>query len=242
MANSAQELVEAATDLARQTGSLRFGGKVAYVYRPLEYAWAAHEMYLRKHGNGEKRVIFLGMNPGPFGMAQTGVPFGEVAAVRDWVGVEAPVGKPAKECPKRPITGFACKRSEVSGKRLWGLFAKRFGAAGKFFKEHFVVNYCPLVFMDEGGKNLTPDKFKGEAAEAMFAACDTHLRRVTAATRAEWVIGVGMFAEGRARQALEGHGVAIGRIPHPSPANPQANKDWAGAATKALVEQGVWEG
>jgi single-strand selective monofunctional uracil DNA glycosylase len=241
MVNTAQDLVEAAADLARQTGNLRFGGAVEYVYRPLDYAWAAHEMYLRKHGNGEKRVIFLGMNPGPFGMAQTGVPFGEVAAVRDWVGVEAPIGKPERECPKRPITGFACKRSEVSGKRLWGLFAKRFGTAGKFFREHFVVNYCPLVFMDENGRNLTPDKFKGEAAEAMFAACDTHLRRVAAATRAEWVIGVGAFAEGRARRALEGHGVAIGRIPHPSPASPLANKNWAGLATAALVKQGVWE-
>jgi single-strand selective monofunctional uracil DNA glycosylase len=240
MVNSAQELLEAAAELAKQTAALKFREPVAYVYRPLEYAWAAHELYLRKYGGGEKRVIFLGMNPGPFGMAQTGVPFGEVAAVRDWLGVVAPVGKPEKECPKRLVTGFACKRAEVSGRRLWGLFAKRFGTAPKFFKEHFVANYCPLVFMDEGGKNLTPDKFKGEAAEALFAACDTHLRRVVAATRAEWVIGVGAFAEGRARQALLGHGVAIGRIPHPSPANPAANKDWDGAATKALVEQGVW--
>ncbi len=240
MVYSAQELIEAAADLARRTGVLSFRAPVAYVYKPLEYAWAPHEMYLRLHGSGGKRVIFLGMNPGPFGMAQTGVPFGEVAAVRDWVGVEAPVGKPERECPKRPITGFACKRSEVSGKRLWGLFAKRFGTAAKFFQEHLVMNYCPLVFMDEGGRNLTPDKFAGEAAEAMFAACDTHLRRVAAATQAEWVIGVGKFAEGRARQALLGHGVAIGTIPHPSPANPKANKDWGGAATKALVEMGVW--
>jgi single-strand selective monofunctional uracil DNA glycosylase len=173
-------------------------------------------------------------------MAQTGVPFGEVKAVRDWVGVETSVGKPAREHPKRPVLGFGCKRSEVSGRRLWGLFAKRFGTAGKFFREHFVVNYCPLLFMNEDGRNLTPDKFKGDAGEALFAACDTHLRRVVAATRAEWVIGVGVFAEGRARQALQGHGVALGRIPHPSPANPKANKDWEGAATKALVELGVW--
>jgi single-strand selective monofunctional uracil DNA glycosylase len=241
MVNTAQDLVEAAADLARRTATLRFAPPVALVYRPLEYAWAAHEMYLRKYGGGEKRVIFLGMNPGPFGMAQTGVPFGEVAAVRDWLGVVTEVGKPPKEHPKRPVLGFGCKRSEVSGRRLWGLFAKRFGTAGKFFKEHFVVNYCPLLFMNEDGRNLTPDKFKGEAAEAMFAACDTHLRRVVAATRAEWLIAVGAFAEGRARQALQGHGVAFGRIPHPSPANPKANKDWAGAATQALVKLGVWE-
>ena len=36
-----------------------------------------------------KRVVFLGMNPGPFGMAQVGVPFGEVAAVRDWLRIDA---------------------------------------------------------------------------------------------------------------------------------------------------------
>jgi len=238
--DTAQELVEAALELAERTAKLKFGPPVAFVYRPLEYAWRAHEAYLRRHGRGEKRVVFLGMNPGPFGMAQTGVPFGEVKAVRDWIGVCAPVDQPERTHPKRPVLGFACQRSEVSGKRLWGWFAQRFGTADNFFKQHFVVNYCPLLFVDEGGRNLTPDKFKGAAAEALFAACDTHLRRVVADVRAEWVVGVGAFAEERARQALEGHGVAIARIPHPSPANPAANKDWAGAATKAMLTQGVW--
>jgi len=238
--DTAQELVEAAQELAARTGKLKFGPPVAYVYRPLEYAWRAHEAYLRRHGGGEKRIVFLGMNPGPFGMAQTGVPFGEVKAVRDWVGVTAPIDQPAKTHPKRPILGFSCKRSEVSGKRLWGLFAQRFGTAENFFKDHFVLNYCPLLFLSETGSNLTPDKFKGEAVDALFAACDTHLRRVVADLRAEWVVGVGAFAAERARQALLGHGVAIARIPHPSPANPQANKDWPGAATKAMIKQGVW--
>ncbi len=238
--DTAQELVEAAHELAARTGKLKFGPPVAYVYCPLDYAWRAHEAYLRRHGGGEKRVVFLGMNPGPFGMAQTGVPFGEVKAVRDWVGVTAPIDQPARTHPKRPITGFSCKRSEVSGKRLWGLFAQRFGTAENFFKDHFVVNYCPLLFLSDTGSNLTPDKFKGEAVETLFAACDTHLRRVVADLRAEWVVGIGAFAEERARQALLGHGVALARIPHPSPANPQANKDWPGAATKAMIKQGVW--
>lgn len=238
--DTAQEMVEAALELAARTAKLRFPPPVAYVYRPLEYAWRAHEAYLRRRGHGEKRVIFLGMNPGPFGMAQTGVPFGEVKAVRDWIGIEAPVDHPPREHPKRPILGFACKRSEVSGKRLWGLFAQRFGTADKFFAHHFVVNYCPLLFLSETGSNLTPDKFKGDATDALFAACDTHLRRVVATLRAEWVVGVGAFAEARARQALLGHGVPIARIPHPSPASPAANKDWPGAATKAMLKQGVW--
>src|SRR5205809_753629 len=132
------QLVDAARQLAREVGGLRFRPPVAAVYNPLIYAWAGHELYLRRFGNRRKRVVFLGMNPGPFGMAQTGVPFGEIKAVRDWLGIEAPVDKPGKEHPRRPVQGFSCARSEVSGERLWGLFAERFGNAKSFFAEHFV--------------------------------------------------------------------------------------------------------
>jgi single-strand selective monofunctional uracil DNA glycosylase len=239
--DTAHELVGAAAELAQRTSALKFGAPVAYVYHPLEYAWRPHEEYLLRYGKGEKRIIFLGMNPGPFGMAQTGVPFGEINAVRDWLGISAPVRRPEREHPKRPVLGFACPRSEISGKRLWGLFAKRFGTAAKFFQNHFVANYCPMLFLDEGGRNLTPDKFSGEAATALYLACDVHLRRVAGALRPDWVIGVGNFAEARARQALQGHGIAIGRIPHPSPANPRANRDWPGAATSAMEKLGAWQ-
>lgn len=226
--------------LARNVGSLQFSPPVSHVYNPLDYAWAAHEQYIRKFGGNPKRVIFLGMNPGPFGMVQTGVPFGEVAAVRDWIGISAPIGSPDKSHGKRPIEGFACARSEVSGRRLWGLFAQRFGAAENFFREHFVVNYCPLAFMEEGGRNLTPDKFPTTETAPLFAACDEHLRQVTAALKPEWVIGVGDFAEKRARLALDETGLRFGRILHPSPASPAANRDWAGTASRQLRELGIW--
>lgn len=235
-----EQLVEAARVLRDAVGRLRFKPPVAYVYNPLDYAWAAHEMFLRKFGGAPKRVLFLGMNPGPFGMAQTGVPFGEVVAVRDWMGIYTLIAQPKQSHPKRPIEGFACPRSEVSGRRLWGLFAAKFGTPGKFFAEHFVVNFCPLAFMDEGGRNLTPDKLGAAEVEKLFAACGKHLRQVVAATRAEWVIGVGDFAEKRARAALGEGGVHFGRILHPSPASPAANKDWAGAATRQLKELGLW--
>jgi len=134
------QLIAAARELSAQVERLKFQPPVTYVYNPLDYAWAAHEEYLRRFGNNRKRIVFLGMNPGPFGMAQVGVPFGEVAAVRDWMGINIPVGKPKHEHPKRPVEGFDCPRSEVSGRRLWGLFAERFGTADKFFAEHFVAN------------------------------------------------------------------------------------------------------
>ena len=237
-----QPLITAARELSDAVMRLRFAPPVAFVYNPLDYAWPAHELFLRKFGGGRKRVLFLGMNPGPFGMAQTGVPFGEVAAVRDWMGIYTLIAQPKHAHPKRPIEGFACPRSEVSGRRLWGLFAAKFGTPEKFFAEHFVVNFCPLAFMDAGGRNLTPDKLGTAETEKLFAACDEHLRRVVAATRAEWVIGVGDFAEKRAREALGEGGVRFGRILHPSPASPAANKDWAGTAERQLRELEVWEG
>ncbi len=233
-------MIRAARELCEAVASLRFGPPVAFVYHPLDYAWAAHEEWLRRFGGGRKRVVFLGMNPGPFGMAQTGVPFGEVAAVRDWLGITAPVGKPEPEHPKRPVEGFACPRSEVSGRRLWGLFAARFGTPEKFLADHFVVNYCPLAFLSETGANVTPDKLPAAETAPLHAACDRHLRRVVAVLQAEWVIGIGAFARQRAEAVFTNGEVRLGQILHPSPASPAANRDWAGPVTRELVRLGIW--
>ena len=240
MNNAAGALIEAAKQLSIAVARLRFAPPVGYVYNPLDYAWAAHEAYLRKFGGTRKRIVFLGMNPGPFGMMQIGVPFGEVAAVRDWMSITAPVGQPRRTHPKRPVEGFACARSEVSGRRLWGLFAERFGAAENFFSEHFVANYCPLAFLDEGGRNLTPDKLRADETARLFADCDEHLRALVTLLEPQWLIGIGDFAERRARAALADSPVQFGKILHPSPASPAANKGWASAATRQLQALGVW--
>ncbi|MGC4015409.1 MAG: single-stranded DNA-binding protein [Luteolibacter sp.] len=239
---SAAALIESSRRLAAALDGVVFSAPVSHVYNPLDYAREPHEMYLRKYGAGKKRVLFLGMNPGPFGMAQTGVPFGEIAAVRDWMGIESPVGKPVPEHPKRPIEGFACPKSEVSGRRLWGLFAERYPDAKDFFKEHFVANYCPLVWMGATGANLTPDKLSSSEMEPVEKACLDHLAEVVAILKPEFLIGVGAFAEERLRRAAAQTGgeFKIGKVLHPSPASPAANRGWAEAATKQLVAQGVW--
>lgn len=234
-------LLRAAHDLVETLRPLRFATPITHVYNPLDYAIAPHEHYLRKFASGPRRVIFLGMNPGPWGMAQTGVPFGEIPSVRDWMGINAAVSKPPHEHPKRPIEGFACKRSEGSGKRLWGYFAQKFGAPENFFREHFVANYCPLVFMVEDGGNFTPDKLPRAEAAPVEAACDAHLKAVVAALQPEWLIGVGAFAEAQAlKQQADFPKLKIGRILHPSPASPAANKDWSGTVHRQLTELGVW--
>ena len=218
---------------------LRFGPPVLHVYNPLVYASAPHAEYLRRFASGRKEVLFVGMNPGPFGMAQTGVPFGDVSMVRDWMGIEAPVGRPDSEHPKRPVLGFSCERSEVSGTRLWGWVRDRFGSPEKFFERFFVWNYCPLCFLEASGRNRTPDKLPAAERSPLFEACDRALRGLVDELGPRWVVGVGKFAEDRAKAALSDYDVEIGRILHPSPASPAANKNWTGAAEAALAQLGI---
>ena len=239
---TADRLLKATRTLRDRCDELEFSEPVAYVYNPLAHAARPWSKYVRRFATGPRRVLFLGMNPGPFGMVQTGVPFGEVATVRDWMGLEAPVGRPAHEHPKRPVEGFACTRSEVSGARLWGGVAAHWGTADRFFVDHFVTNYCPLVFMEESGRNRTPDKLPAAERDPLFDACDQALRRTVAILEPEWVIGVGAFAADRAALVLSGASVQIGRILHPSPANPTANRDWIGHVTRQLGELGLCKG
>ncbi|HJO23960.1 MAG: uracil-DNA glycosylase family protein [Myxococcota bacterium] len=233
------ELVAAARALERSVGRLRFARPVTHVYNPLSYARRAHTAYLERYGARPKRVVFLGMNPGPFGMAQTGVPFGAVEPVRDWLRIEVKITRPRTEHPKRPVLGLDCPRNEVSGERLWGAIQAHWKRPARFFDHHFVANYCPLLFLEESGRNRTPDKLAAGEREPLFAACDRHLARLIDALDPEWVVGIGAFAERRAREVLGGTGRHIGRILHPSPANPRAQRDWAGTVRRELAELGV---
>lgn len=240
-ADIAQQVSAAAARLRDAVKKLHFGLPVTHVYNPLDYAWAAHETYLRRYANTKKRIIFLGMNPGPFGMAQTGIPFGEIKAIRDWLGIQAPIRQPSHFHAKRPVLGFNCPRTEISGQRLWGLFADRFGSAGNFFVSHFVVNYCPLAFMESSGRNRTPNKLPPAERTPLFAACDQHLREVIGAFEPEWLVGVGDFAFQRAREVFSKPPPKIARILHPSPASPAANANWSTIVTVTLQKLGVWK-
>ncbi len=233
------DLVEIARRLRDDVARLRFAPPVRYVYNPLDYAWEPHRAYLERHGAGEPKIILLGMNPGPFGMAQTGVPFGDVAMVRDWLGIEAPVGRPRREHPKRPVEGFQCRRGEISGQRLWGWARDTFATPQRFFARFFIVNYCPLAFMEASGRNRTPDKLPRSESSALFGACNRALQRTVERLRPEYVVGIGRFAAERAAAALEGLPVKFGAVPHPSPASPAANRGWAAQMTRALADIGI---
>jgi single-strand selective monofunctional uracil DNA glycosylase len=244
---AATPLLAAARELSRTLAGQRFAPPITHVVDPLQYAWAGYEAYVSRYGATRKRVVLLGMNPGPFGMMQTGVPFGEVAAVRDWMGLHARIDRPTSQHPKRPIDGFGCTRSDVSGRRLWGWAALRFGSADAFFRDWFVLNYCPLVFLEESGRNFTPDRLPAAQRRAVEQACDRHLAAALEALQPEWAIGVGAFAERCLRSVIEGdevdsalaRGIQVAQILHPSPASPAANRGWAEAVDLKLAQLGV---
>ena len=231
--------IDVSRRLSSRVSALTFAPPVTHVYNPLEYARRPHEAYLTKYGTGRRRVLLVGMNPGPFGMAQTGVPFGDVASVRDFLGISAPVDKPTHQHAKRLIEGFDCPRSEVSGTRLWGWARNRFVSADAFFRDYFVANYCPLVFMEDSGRNRTPDKLPANERIPLFAACDDALREIVAVLTPAVIVGVGGFAERRVREALPEFAGIIGCMLHPSPASPLANRNWPAQADAALLKLGV---
>lgn len=225
--------------LSRKLARLSFAPPVTHVYDPLSYAEVPARLYAERFGVGSREVLLVGMNPGPFGMAQTGVPFGDPASVRDFLGIEGPVGAPSPMHPKRPVLGFSCARSEVSGTRVWGWVRDRFGSAEAFFQRFYITNYCPLVFMEASGKNRTPDMLPKAEREALFAACDEALALTIDALSPRFVVGIGNFAAARARFATHDRGLLTGAILHPSPANPLANRSWAPTIERQLAELGV---
>jgi len=233
------DLVAIARKLRSDVSELRFGPPVTHVYNPLDYAWRPHAAYLHRWGRTPKEVLLLGMNPGPWGMAQTGVPFGEIATVRDWLQIREEVDRPASVHPKRPVLGFDCVRTEVSGQRFWGWIRRRFGHPDAFFDRFFVYNYCPLMFLEQTGRNRTPDRLLTTERESLVAACDRALRRAVQILEPRLVVGIGGFAAGRAEEALKGTRTAVGRILHPSPASPAANRGWDEAATRQLSALGI---
>lgn len=226
-------------DLVANIARLTFAAPVSYIYNPLAYARSGYDRYVAAFGCSIKEVVLVGMNPGPFGMAQTGVPFGDVEMVSGWMGISSCIGQPAKVHPKRPISGFSCARREVSGRRLWGWAKKRFGRPETFFERFFVLNYCPLVFMEASGRNRTPDKLPAVEKKRLFEICDQALQRSIDLFKPRWVIGIGGFAEKRVKDALKDRNLKIGRTTHPSPANPKANRGWELLVESELTSMGI---
>ncbi len=237
--NEVPSLTAITEELVAELAHLQAGPPVAFIYRPLEYASAVYREFVRRFGVHPRRYMLVGMNPGPWGMAQTGVPFGAVSKVRDWMGLTAPIDRPSREHPKRPVLGFECRREEVSGRRLWSWAQQTYGTPESFFESFWVTNYCPLLFLDEKGRNVTPDKLAKRDRERILPPCDRALALTAQALSIQKIVAIGVWAEQRVRIACAHLPLEIGRILHPSPASPAANRGWATIATRQLRDLGV---
>src|SRR5690625_1380320 len=171
---SAKKLIEISHHLASEVDQLQWVSP-SHVYNPLIYAHRNHDAYLRHFGQKKGRVLMVGMNPGPWGMAQSGVPFGDVEKVSQWLGLNEPLEGPLPEQhPNYPILGMQCHRKEGSGQRLWGWAESRFGTAQRFFSKAFIWNYCPLLFIKEN-RNSIPEKLNKKERKALAPVCDRTL-------------------------------------------------------------------
>ena len=242
--NLAAALIKASRQLATRCAAIEFPADINLIYHPLIYAAAPYEEYLRKFAAGPKRNIFIGINPGPWGMVQTGIPFGEINAVQNYLKIRTAAVAPAVNYPELPILGPTCRRAEVSGKRLWGLIAATFPRAEDFFADNLIFNYCPVFFSRvTGGKrvNVTPDKLPRPVREQLYAPCDEFLGQATTLLEPKFLIGVGGFALKRLTEIFPNPDFIISSITHPSPLNAQANKNFSGLAGDKLRALGAWK-
>lgn len=234
------KLIISRTEVLRDSVSSLSFSFDGYIYNPLDYAWEAHRQFLEKYVDHKIRVLFLGMNPGPFGMMQTGVPFGEINAVKNYLKIDAPMGRPSPEHPARPVLGFDTKRSEISGLRFWGLISREFPDPFDYFRNQTVFNYCPLGFLmnTKSAKNETPDHLAKPERDALEKICSSYLSDVIEILSPSVLIGVGKYAQSKLQSVSSNQ--LVSSIIHPSPGNPQANNNWAGKTYEKLREIGAW--
>ena len=210
-----------------------------YVTNPLDYAWEYHHSYLSQYGGLGAKTLLLGMNPGPFGMAQCGVPFGATKVAKNFLNISGRIHDPKNRHPKRPIEGLDFQRQEVSGTRLWGLLEEIWKDPITIHQNVFLVNHCPLLLLGESGRNITPANISGPAVNKLLKLCDKHLKETVESLGITRVVGIGKYAEKRAKMAFSGMDIVVDTCWHPSPASPLANRndgaDWRENVTNALL-------
>lgn len=233
-----ESILSIENELVQALSQLKFGLPVTCVYNPLVYAQELHEQYVRKYGGRKVEVLLVGMNPGPYGMAQTGVPFGDGTIVRDFLKISGKVNSPNSIHLRRPIYGLDCPRKEISGQRFWGWAQRQFNSATDFLNRFWIHNYCPLIFMEASGKNRTPDKLPASERELLETSCNKALVATINLIQPRLVVGIGKYSAQRIR-ASGAQDIVIGEVMHPSPANPKANKEWAKVFEIQLKSLGV---
>lgn len=239
-----QHPVDVTRELNERMETVTIEEKVEWFYNPLDYAFPVHAEYLKTFGDDTKTGFFLGMNPGPWGMAQTGVPFTDPYIARDWMGLsEQPIGTPSNEREERPIKGWESDRKEASGQKLHGFFREVYGSLEAFFDDNIVMNYCPLVMYSEEATNTTPEDLLKDDRERLYSICDPYLEALIDFYDPDVFVGIGRFGQRRIADVTDRAEEEVAYLPHPSPASPIATRDggdyWRGLVRETLEEENL---
>lgn len=153
------------------------------------------------------------------------------------MGLRGQVDKPPLLHPKRPIEGLESTREEPSGKRLWTLFQKLSnGSLDIFFEQCFVHNFCPLVFFNKNGNNITPNELKAPYKQQIRDECLRITEEILKLIQPEIIVAIGLYVYDTLRKSEYCKTKRLLRLAHPSPRS-LYNNDWPEKAEKFLIEE-----
>ncbi|KAF7991960.1 hypothetical protein HCN44_010761 [Aphidius gifuensis] len=221
-------------NLSINLDKLNYNNPIDYIYCPIIYAKTVHFNYLNKYCRDKKNIMILGMNPGPWGMSQTGVPFGEINIVIDWLKINGHIDKPKRQHEQRQVDGFSCKRSEISGRKFWSLFKKLSNNPDTFFRHCFLRNFFKptiIIIIIAGPEQKKLQEF-----------CDQALIEVIKILDVKVIIGVGRFSEQRAKKVVKTAKLStkVLWMIHPSP-RATIGKNWQNLTLDFLKKENLIE-
>ncbi|XP_037927861.1 single-strand selective monofunctional uracil DNA glycosylase-like [Teleopsis dalmanni] len=210
---------------------------ITHIYNPVEYAADLHCEYLRKYLDRPKRVVFLAVHPEQNGMAQTGVPFGNVSTVRDMMKLCGEVKQPNRLHPKHPVLGLNCHINEPSGVRFWGLMDKIAGSLDTFSEQCFVHTFCPLLFFNEYGRTIEPCVLPFEIKYPMRDLLVEALCKEMKLVQPEIIVVTGNYVyNGLQRSELYAKTLLVMTNPHPWVPN---NHNWVRRSERWLYQYDI---
>jgi single-strand selective monofunctional uracil DNA glycosylase len=152
---SSRRFAPLARSIARATGWL--------VLDPSRYGERWHAPFRRLYPPRARPLLVFGLNPGPYGMAQTGIPFTDLKRLAQ--GLPRLAAELARSGERLSLPGlapsslqpFLTRTFESSSVRVHRFLRLAHGSAERAFREVVFVNPCPLLFIDRAlGENRTP--------------------------------------------------------------------------------------
>ncbi|XP_073819638.1 uncharacterized protein isoform X2 [Musca autumnalis] len=217
-----------------------------HTYNPVVHAAEIHCNYLQKYLDSPKRILFVGMNPGRYGALQTGIPFGNITTVKIGMGLKGRITPTPGQRGKIRIRGLEAPEVEhdSSSTRFWRLISELFDGAENYldllFEKCFVHNFCPLVFIDSDGLNVSLPYI--EPNPRLFAECRKTLGKQITLLKPDLIICIGKFVRSMLSKTRQAKGREILMIEHPSYKNYISADKWIEDAKEVFQSNGLfWE-